>query len=430
MHAPWYSVATHFKGLTEVHGSVDNPKIVEMFRISGHPEVKDDETPWCAAFVGACLRLSGYSSSGELGARSYLHFGEDLHGSPERGCIVVFWRGDPNAQTGHVAFYDRDDGTDIVVLGGNQSDAVTTQSYPKKRVLAYRRPQETASLPTETTLPNILAIDPANAPPHVLDLAARPAPGAEPPREPRATPDLDQGATGFRVRMLQTLLDARGLQLGEIDGDYGPRTAAAVSQFQRFQHLPVTGIADAETLRALGMLATEATPQTLPIVVPKEPAKDGAAGGAPMDQQDILKTVFAALMRGQQPASTGGPVKSSSPDDTAQLLQTVLAALTGRPVAASPGSPTGTAPATLTPIDKLLGGEALAGKKTPLAIIAYAFLSILQAVDVAGTFSGDTKTTTGQILTALIASFGGLGVLSKIDRVVKMLGIIAAKPPG
>jgi hypothetical protein len=108
----------------------------------------------------------------------------------------------------------------------------------------------------------------------------------------------------------------------------------------------------------------------------------------------------------------------------------VLAALTGRPVAASPGSPTGTAPATLTPIDKLLGGEALAGKKTPLAIIAYAFLSILQAVDVAGTFSGDTKTTTGQILTALIASFGGLGVLSKIDRVVKMLGIIAAKPPG
>jgi hypothetical protein len=37
--------------------------------------------------------------------------------------------------------------------------------------------------------------------------------------------------------------------------------------------------------------------------------------------------------------------------------------------------------------------------------------------------------TTGSVLTTLIASFGGLGVLAKVDRVVQMLGIIAAKPP-
>src|SRR5918911_4916431 len=144
MSAPWFIVATALKGVSEVRGSVDNPKIVEMFRISGHPEVKDDETPWCAAFVGSCLRLSGYRSSGNLGARSYENFGLDLKGKPQHGCIVVFTRGDPTAHTGHVAFYDHENGDHIFVLGGNQGDKVTTARFPKGRVIAYRMPTETA----------------------------------------------------------------------------------------------------------------------------------------------------------------------------------------------------------------------------------------------------------------------------------------------
>ncbi len=99
MPTPWFSVATHFKGITEVHGLLGNPKILEMFRISGHPEVKEDETPWCAAFVGSCLRLAGYRSSGSLGARSYEGFGDDLKEEPKRGCIVVFWRESRKSQT-------------------------------------------------------------------------------------------------------------------------------------------------------------------------------------------------------------------------------------------------------------------------------------------------------------------------------------------
>jgi hypothetical protein len=50
-------------------------------------------------------------------------------------------------------------------------------------------------------------------------------------------------------------------------------------------------------------------------------------------------------------------------------------------------------------------------------------------VGVAGTATGTTATTTGQILTTLIAAFGGLGGLAKIDRVVQSMGVIAAKPP-
>jgi lysozyme family protein len=82
-------------------------------------------------------------------------------------------------------------------------------------------------------------------------------------------------------------------------------------------------------------------------------------------------------------------------------------------------------PPILSPIDKLLGGEALVGLKTPIAIAAYAGLWILQALGQVGTVTGDTKTTTGQVLTGLIAAFGGLGLSAKIDRAVKGMSAIA-----
>ena len=71
MSAPWLTVARTLEGEAEVKGSVDNPRIVEMFRVAGHAEIKDDETAWCAAFVGTCLRLSGYEPSFSLLASSY-----------------------------------------------------------------------------------------------------------------------------------------------------------------------------------------------------------------------------------------------------------------------------------------------------------------------------------------------------------------------
>ena len=143
-----------------------------------------------------------------------------------------------------------------------------------------------------------------------------------------------------------------------------------------------------------------------------------------MQPQDILKAVFEVLTANQQPPAAPAPAAKGV--DTSQLLQIVLAALSGKaatdPAAATP-------PPVMSPIDKLLGGEALQGKKTPLAILAYAILAIMQALEVAGTATGTTATPTGQILTTLIGSFGGLGVLAKVDRVVQMLGVIAAKPP-
>jgi uncharacterized protein (TIGR02594 family) len=140
---PWLDAAKAETGIREVAGKRDNPKILDFYRDAGHPEIEHDETPWCAAFVGAMLKRCGYPTTGSLAARSYLKYGRKLT-KPEPGCIVVFWRGSPSSWEGHVAFFVKDEGANVRVLGGNQSNAVTETTYPKKGkdvgVLGYCMP--------------------------------------------------------------------------------------------------------------------------------------------------------------------------------------------------------------------------------------------------------------------------------------------------
>src|SRR5207244_7729243 len=97
------------------------------------------------------------------------------------------------------------------------------------------------------------------APPHVLGIGAAAA-ATTGPREARATEVLSQGASGPQVLALQQALAAAAFQPGEIDGEYGPRTASAVSNFQSAKRLPVTGIADADTMRSLGLVVAPVVP--------------------------------------------------------------------------------------------------------------------------------------------------------------------------
>jgi peptidoglycan hydrolase-like protein with peptidoglycan-binding domain len=225
---------------------------------------------------------------------------------------------------------------------------------------------------------------------------------------------LTTGARGERVRQLQIDLQGRGFPPGDIDGIYGPLTRAAVAAFQTAHGAAATGTADEATLQALA----------------RAPARINGGEAATMNPDDILRVLLSTLIRSQVSGAATPTTPAAGAVNTQQLLRTVLTALMGQqPVAPSPTSPSGTAPPVLSPIDRVLGGEALAGKKTPLAILAYAVLAILQSVDVAGTATGATATPTGQILTTLIGAFGGLGVLGKVDRVVQMLGLIAARPP-
>lgn len=121
-----------------------NPKVLKYFADVGHDWVKDDETAWCAAFVGAMLKRSGLPHTGKLNARSYLDWGDEVAlGSAKEGDIVVFWRGKPDGWQGHVGFFVRRAGTHIEVLGGNQKNSVNIQRYPADRLLGVRRDPST-----------------------------------------------------------------------------------------------------------------------------------------------------------------------------------------------------------------------------------------------------------------------------------------------
>lgn len=134
----WLKNARELVGLHEIVGSRHEPKVLEFFKEAGHPEIHDDETAWCAAFANAMLRRAGYAGTGALNARSFLNWGTKLT-EPKLGCIAVFKRGNSSWQ-GHVAFFLRDLGNHIEVLGGNQGNAVSIIRMPKAELLGYRWP--------------------------------------------------------------------------------------------------------------------------------------------------------------------------------------------------------------------------------------------------------------------------------------------------
>lgn len=139
MSHPWMETAWAHIGLHETAGKGATAEIVSMYAKAGHPDVTSDEVPWCAAFVGACLKDAGLPNTGSLLARSYLEYGSKLD-APKVGCIAVFKRGAP--PSGHVAFVTGWGAGNVRVLGGNQGDAVSEMNYSQADVLGYRWPPE------------------------------------------------------------------------------------------------------------------------------------------------------------------------------------------------------------------------------------------------------------------------------------------------
>lgn len=136
---PAYELANKDFGTWE-WGKGHNPKVLQYFADVGHSWVKDDETAWCAAFVGAMLKRAGLPHTGKLNARSYLEWGEPVQLSEAKeGDIVVLWRGSPNSAQGHVGFFVRQQGNRVDLLGGNQGNQVNITGFPVERVLAVRR---------------------------------------------------------------------------------------------------------------------------------------------------------------------------------------------------------------------------------------------------------------------------------------------------
>ena len=135
----WLQIARSDLGIEEIAGPKANPRIMQYYRAAGANWAKDDAVPWCGAAMAAWVSSAGYPVPAEAArARAWLDWGTPLE-QPRKGAVAVLKRGaDPNA--GHVCLYLEDRGDRILVIGGNQGDAVSITSFPKRDVLGYRWP--------------------------------------------------------------------------------------------------------------------------------------------------------------------------------------------------------------------------------------------------------------------------------------------------
>lgn len=132
----WIAAARKEIGQREIPGAKHNGRILKYWSLMRAP-FTDDETPWCAGFVGAMLEGVAIKSSRSAAARSYLKWGRKIT-KPVVGCIVVFERG---PRHGHVGFLvGLDTRGNLMILGGNQGDAVNIKPFQRSRVLGYRWP--------------------------------------------------------------------------------------------------------------------------------------------------------------------------------------------------------------------------------------------------------------------------------------------------
>ena len=163
-------------GTREIVGIKHNAAVLQYFTDSGNAWVKDDETAWCAAAMGAWLARSGIKPTGKLNARSYLAWGVPVLASKAvPGDVAVFKRGTSDWE-GHVAFFEQFVGDKVQVVGGNQSNSVSRALYPLADLLDIRRaspaaaPQPPHSAPKPVPAPTTPA--PAKAPQAGLVTAA------------------------------------------------------------------------------------------------------------------------------------------------------------------------------------------------------------------------------------------------------------------
>ncbi|EJN2863914.1 TIGR02594 family protein [Salmonella enterica subsp. enterica serovar Yaba] len=146
----WLVEARKNIDVREIKGPQHAPQILQYWRDIKRGGIKDDETPWCAAFVGAMLERAGIPSSRFESAKSYLEWGSALK-EAAYGCVAVLSR----SGGGHVGFVvGRNAAGDLMILGGNQADAVNIKAFPSPRVSDYRWPAGVTDVPQSLPLLN------------------------------------------------------------------------------------------------------------------------------------------------------------------------------------------------------------------------------------------------------------------------------------
>lgn len=140
----WFRWALAELGTKETPGSKSTAQILEYRTIGKTPLAGEDSiVPWCAIFTNACLEASGIKGTRSGMARSYERSPDFVKlAGPALGAIVCKWRNSPKSGLGHVGFYaGHDTRGRVVLVGGNQSDAVSKASFDPAQLTGYFWPK-------------------------------------------------------------------------------------------------------------------------------------------------------------------------------------------------------------------------------------------------------------------------------------------------
>ena len=210
--------------------------------------------PWCDIFVDAgfveCFGLElgmamTYPFPGCAGAAcrysaQYYKNAGRWFSAPQPGDQVFLY---VDGGINHTGIVTAVEGGRVTAVEGNSSDMVARRVYAPQalNIAGYGRPNWA------------LAAD-------GKDAAPAPAPSAGTPEKKAnyASYEYDvkinllrRGNSGPQVRNLQALLSAQGFDCGEADGEFGPKTAAALTAFQRAHGLAADGEFGGESFTAL-----------------------------------------------------------------------------------------------------------------------------------------------------------------------------------
>lgn len=136
-NAPWLAVATKEVGIKEYAGTDSNHPRIQLYLSTVNNlsdlEKLQDETAWCSCFMNWCVEQCNTAGTDSAWAKSWGNWRTSVPvASAQTGDIAVFDRSSAKGAGGHVAMFITLDASqqNVLVLGGNQTDAVRYAWYP------------------------------------------------------------------------------------------------------------------------------------------------------------------------------------------------------------------------------------------------------------------------------------------------------------
>ena len=213
--------------------------------------------PWCDVFVDAgfveCFGLElgmamTYQFPGCAGAAcrysaQYYKNAGRWFPSPEPGDQIFLY---VDGGINHTGIVTAVGGGRVTVVEGNSSDMVARRVYALQalNIAGYGRPDWALAAGGDKDGHASASPPPASAP-------AEKKPNYAGYEYNVKISLLRQGSSGPQVKNLQTLLNAAGFDCGAADGEFGPKTAAALLAFQRAHGLGADGEFGGQSFTAL-----------------------------------------------------------------------------------------------------------------------------------------------------------------------------------